>query len=299
MPDLNSDDEDSEVDNAVVGCLGFLPLAGQESPVKTAPPDSEKTPSKTDIAAASPGAVGTDPESQSEFRKERAAAEQLREKEKLDIGHMQRQYMRMRKLQKKNMLVFNSFANQTSRPKNEMRSKAINHLFIDLPSIEKEKKGERHARYPFLKPIASVNHRSPDVKYTEDGSYSANQEISGTIKNVLKTDETTNVSMQSVESESLDVELLGKCNVKSRPNSQNRTSNDTKKDAKSTVTGKNLCSSTFIVDKNALYPANFKPFPQRTQMPKSKLFMSNHLANSSNKGKQVKNSNNLSNMPVR
>ena len=297
MPDVISDEEDSEADTAIVGCLGFLPLSGQETPVRTLPPESERTPSKTDIAAASPGAVATDPESQSEFRKERAVAEQRREREKLDIHHMQKQYMRMRKLQRKNMLVFNSFANQTTRPKNEVRSKAINHLFIDLPSFDRDKKSQRHVRYPFLKPAANGSSRIPNARQTNDRIYNASEEIEGTIKNSINGRETRKTTIQNTENEYPNAELLGYDSVKDVSVSHEKTQKDARKGTQRAVT--DLSSTTFIVDKNAMYPTNFKPFPQRTQTPKSKLFISNQLGGSSNKVKLNKNSNNLSNAPVR
>ena len=302
VPEVISDEEgnDSELDNAVIGCLGFLPLSGAEAPTKPLPSESERTPSKTDIAAASPGAVGTDPESQSEFRKERAEAEKLREKEKLDINHMQKQYMRMRKLQKKNMLVFNSFANQSTRPKNEVRSKAINHLFIDLPSFER--KTQRHTRYPFVTPTAN----GKNVRRMDNAARGASGEISGklTVKNNLSTRDVFKTTIQNAENEySSNEDQLergnGKKKMTTQRNTQKNTQNDTRKDKEHTVTESILYSTNFKVDKNALYPANFKPFPQRAQTPKSKFFISNQLGNSSNKSKQIKTTNALSNSSVR
>ena len=292
VPDVISDEEDSEVDNAVVGCLGFLPLSGQETPIKTLPPESLRALSKADIAAANLGTVGTDLESQSGFQKEKAAAEQRREKEKLDINHLQKQYMRMRKLQRKNMLVFNTFTNQTSRPKNEVRSKAINHLFIDLPSLDKEKKSQRHVRYPFLAPTPN---RVPNVVRSEDRIHNTSDEVVESIKNSLNARETTKATVQNAETECQNVELLGFDHVKNRSSSQQRD----QKEAKKYTQRADLCSATFIVDKNAMYPTNFKPFPQRAQVPKSKLFISNQLGGSSGKRKQSKSPNSLSNPPIR
>ena len=278
----------------MVGCLPFLPLSGQETPAKTLQSESERRISKTDIAAASPGAIGTDPESQSAFRKERAEAEILREKEKLDINHLQRQYLRMRKLQKKNMLVFNSFAKQTTRPKNELRSKAINHLFIDLPSFEKEKKTQRHTRYPFVMPPANgrENSHNSGRKQASNGSVEGNADRL-TVNSMFNARDAMRTTIRNVENDYAQTEPLRNSNAKHKTNRQRSTQHD----MQAANTDGNLLSMNFVVDKNAMYPTNFKPFPQRAQNPKSKLFISNQLGNSLSKGKQNKLSS--SNPPVR
>lgn len=306
VPDVISDEEsnDSELDSATVGCLGFLPMSGLESPAKTLPTDSERTPSKTDIAAASPGAVGTDPESQSAFRKERAEAEKLREKEKLDVNYMQRQYMRMRKLQKKNMLVFTSFSNQTTRPKNEMRSKAINHLFIDLPSFDKEKRTQRQTGYPFVTSTTNAKGKTQNARRANESV----GEVSETVQNnnEFDTKESSKTAIKNVveidcsQTEPLQDNARNLINKQknTQKNTQRNTQHDTQHDKIITNVGGSLISTSFKVDKNAMYPANFKPFPQRAQMPRSKLFISNAIGNSLQKGKQ-KNLTNISNTPVR
>ncbi|XP_065067320.1 TBC1 domain family member 30-like isoform X2 [Rhopilema esculentum] len=289
QPDVISDEDgnDSEADNGVVGCLGFLPISSTESLAKAASADLEKTPSKNDIAAASPGAVDTDPDSQKEFSQQRAAAEKRREKENLDINHLQKQYMRMRKLQKKNMLVFNGFTSQTTRPKDEMRSKAINHLFIDLPNFEKDRRKKRVDRYPFTSKIARAN--SANRSQIAGNSSSVISEVGIRKEERVDPGGATTLSYSKVinATETQQVETLrtkpSQDQLKHKVAGGDLDSNDSFLD-----------SSYFRVDRKALYPINFKPFPQRSQVSKSKLLMSNQAT--ATQSKQTKGG---SSAPVR
>ena len=304
QPDIISDEDgnDSEADNAVVGCLGFLPMPGSESPARTLSPESEMAPSKTDIAAASPGAVGADPETQSAFRQQRAEAEKKREKESLDINHLQKQYMRMRKLQKKNMLVFNSFSNQATRPKNEMRSKAINHLFIDLPNFDKEKRKVKNDRYPFNTPKRESFARSDSderAKWnTSIDSTDSNGERDRTIGTDSKSSLMNVINSTQVHSPPTRTEIANGENTSSSKHTA-KIKLKKKWESQDSNLDSNFNSGYFKVDRNAMYPVNFKPFPQRNQMPKSKLLIGSQPGVNTSKVKTAKTNNVVGNAVLR
>lgn len=303
QPDIISDEDgnDSEADNAVVGCLGFLPMPGNESPTRTLSPESEIAPSKTDIAAASPGAVGTDPETQSAFRQQRAEAEMKREKESLDINHLQKQYMRMRKIQKKNMLVFNSFSNQSTRPKNEMRSKAINHLFIDLPNFDKEKRRVKNDRYPFNTPKRESFGRSGSDERAKWNTSIDSTDNNGERDRTVGPDSKASLlnAINSTHSPPTRTEIANGENISSTSKNTAKIKLKKKWESQDSNVDSNLNSGYFKVDRNAMYPVNFKPFPQRNQTPKSKLLIGNQTGVNTSKVKTGKTNNAVGNAVLR
>eukprot|EP00794_Sanderia_malayensis_P005946 gene5946-6636_t len=280
VTDAASDDEgiDSEVDATFTGCFSFIPTTSAEA---SQPSIVEATPSKTDIAAATPGAVATDPECHTAFTKQRVEAERLREKEKLDLTQLQKQYMRMRHLQKRHMLVFNSFANQKSkRTPGTYQSRAINHLFIELPNVDAtggkqrdNKKESAWNRYPLSTGVKESPEKTLALNIVLQKQESTNKRDKniknchlypdGDVKNV---EYKTGKNSASNHSKSTTA-------IKSKQKSASR-----EKDSKKIEYDDYLQSSCFKIDKNAMYPVNFQPFPQRGRlMMKSKLIRNSEL----------------------
>ena len=286
----DDEEEDNEIDPVAVGCLAIFPFPGMDASPSKEISEAEYSPSKTDIGAATPGAVNTDPETQRAFRMQRALAEKRREKENLDLSQLQKQYMRMRRLQQKNMLVFNSILPQSKERRNPNPPSAINHLFIDIPKVETRTKGsthkvrrhdnsdlvtepkDDHSENTTPKPAEATNGKAAHF----DGRSS---ELSNHAKPYLKKDISTSplisVSLHALgkSSEPSDQHLLNN-KAKVAKNGRNFGNVSSKPSSKSThiVKSQNFTQpALFAIDRNALYPANFKPFPQRTHQPKSKL----------------------------
>jgi len=299
-----SEDEDivDSEDEKMIGCLGFVGAhySNNEhtSSIKNAKSNNEKvkgsqTQSKTDITKVTPGAYITDQDAQSAYEAQVRRKEIIRETEKLDLGKLKNQYGRMRRLQQKAMLVFsaNDFKDNTYRSENP--PSAINHLFVDVSKVAPPRtKYRRSTSFPALK--APSKNVTPTLKPLKERKV-VYEENNGNI-NIFSTHQknneqinTENVTLQNPyianEVQTLP-DQLEQCSMeesvkitlnKSDPPPSSKTekhkrhkspSKSKSKDNSKTDTELKSTSLLYQVDKSALYPTNFKPFPHRN--PKRK-----------------------------
>lgn len=242
---------------------------------------------------SSTGAYITDQDARA-YKEQMLAKELLRETEKLDLGKLRNQYGRMRRLQQKAMLVFNAddFKDESYKVKNA--PSAINHLFVDVNNVT----APPRARYrkpsnfpalkapskggpPVLKPVKDptpkfVYEHSTERKQSDDSTETAADVSSSELQRkplersdsfsitnpyvMHEVQDDQNESKPGTTNPGAHAEIMNKSvppnTIKSPPVRSSVPLDDCGGDMKST-------SLLYKVDKSALYPSNFKPFPSR------------------------------------
>ncbi len=191
----------------------------------------------------------------------------------------------MRKVQRKHMLVFNSFGNQNARKKSASQSRAINHLFIDVPNIERYKQKDNKVwnRYPMDSVMQDTSQVISSSTVTlplnrkdlngRTGKSKPNQD--GKTKNISHS---LNDGRRALDHMDCQVKVLK--NSASAPTLKNSKG---KSAARCDEESEGKTDSTYFrIDKNAMYPTNFKPFPQRNSASKSKILFGNQLTSRKN-----------------
>ena len=242
------------------------------------------------------GAYFTDQEARNAYTEQMQEKERLRESEKMDVGKLRNQYGRMRRLQHKAMLVFNAddFKDESYKVKNP--PSAINHLFVDVhnvsappraryrkpsnfPALKAPSKGGSGFTPPLQTPVAtettnSTNNKE-ETKIVHESANGAGYEKSSLKKqnSFSITNPYVMLEVQGNEDESnatndpdahahiMKNQTVPK-KIRTAPNSQQHLSAPMKKDA-NFANELQSTSPLYKVDKSALYPTNFKPFPKR------------------------------------
>ncbi len=174
----------------------------------------------------------------------------------------------MRKLQKNHMLVFNSFSTQNSGRKVNS-SRAINHLFVDKPNIERGHKDGKH--------------EIPPNRYLVDSNLARNSAVPMILKYELKAER----KHSQKANQNSGVKNFGQktSQLCSQLSPQVRRDEPVIRCKSASTKSRNSCfvsrysyknkdddpdSPCFKVDKNAMYPVNFKPFPRRSHSFRTK-----------------------------
>lgn len=293
-----SDEEVAESeDEGMVGCLGFV-SSQSDSPIKhRSRSEARKTmrQSKSDITKATPGAYITDQDTRNAYKAQIKEKEILRETEKMDLGKLRNQYGRMRRLQQKAMLVFNSndFKDESNRLKNPPC--AINHLFVDVskvapprtryrkpsnfPALKAPSKGT-----PSLKPVKESSSKiihendfSNSIMTTSQNNNRVNSSISPNVMadNASFTSPYVTREIQAIPDEP-EAHAFSSCDDTASTPNTNSFHNNTKIQNTIHFNKKNdaeLKSTSLLyqIDKSALYPSNFKPFPHRNSNARRKV----------------------------
>jgi len=231
------------------------------------------------------------------------AKELMRESEKLDVNKLRNQYGRMRRLQQKAMLVFNAedFKDESYKVKNP--PSAINHLFVDVnnvtappraryrkpsnfPALKAPSKGGGSTPAPLKPPTKEVTpSKVVDENSAKDGETSITstkialrKQDSFSITNpyVMLEVQGDNDEVKAVNDPDAHAHMMKKATplnqIRSAPKTQQqqqqqqqqRLSAPVRKELASTSSGElQSTSPLYHVDKSALYPSNFKPFPKR------------------------------------
>ncbi|XP_066915732.1 TBC1 domain family member 30-like [Clytia hemisphaerica] len=239
--------------------------------------------SKNDITKVTPGAYITDQEARNAYKEQMRAKELMRETEKLDVNKLRNQYGRMRRLQQKAMLVFNAddFKDESYKVKNP--PSAINHLFVDVNNVVAPPRARyrKPSNFPALKTLGKGGPPAPPRPIKESPKVvheSTSSKGEGETKTSLKKQDSFSITNPYVmlevqgngdESDAInDPDAHAHIMKKTAPTNKirsaptNQLSAPTKKDS-NLSSELNSVSPLYKVDKSALYPTNFKPFPKR------------------------------------
>ncbi|XP_012560587.1 TBC1 domain family member 30 isoform X1 [Hydra vulgaris] len=287
-----SDEEDSAADDQVPGCLGFVNVQHDHvTNKKSEHLKKSASNGKSDITKVTPGAYITDRESQNTYEEQMKENERIRENEKLDLAALQSQYGRMRRLQQNAMIVFNSdnFKKDTNSLK--VSPSAINHLFVDVSKVAPPRiRYSRRSRkqFPALKapskgvpsliPVKDdmvikdgdedviVHVQKTTINSIESKPYEAS-EIGQLFERGLEKKDYQNDNGSVINSNSFPTSPINlKLDLNSSGNAGfQKLKNTNKKKLLPIVNETDLKSSSglFNVDRSAIYPPNFNPFPER------------------------------------
>ncbi|XP_065673556.1 TBC1 domain family member 30 isoform X2 [Hydra vulgaris] len=287
-----SDEEDSAADDQVPGCLGFVNVQHDHvANKKSEHLKKSASNGKSDITKVTPGAYITDRESQNTYEEQMKENERVRENEKLDLAALQSQYGRMRRLQQNAMIVFNSdnFKKDTNSLK--VSPSAINHLFVDVSKVAPPRiRYSRRSRkqFPALKapskgvpsliPVKDdivikdgeedviVHVQKTTISSIESKPYLAS-EIGQLFERGLDKKDFQNDNGSVINSNSFPTSPINlKLDLNSSGNAGfQKLKNTNKKKLLPIVNETDLKSSSglFNVDRSAIYPPNFNPFPDR------------------------------------
>lgn len=246
------------------------------------------------------GAYITDQDTRNAYKEQLRATELLRESEKLDLGKLRNQYGRMRRLQQKAMLVFNAddFKNESYKAKNP--PSAINHLFVDVNNVTAPPRARyrKPSNFPALKapsksgsPVLKPYKESPKFVYEGDVRHNRGRASSmGSMSDTTSADNHSRQKHSLERSESFSITnpyVMHEVQAKDDKQDNNNTGT-ANPDAHAEIMHKSVPSTSmktppvkapisseetgamkstsllYKVDKSALYPSNFKPFPNRS-----------------------------------
>ena len=225
--------------------------------------------------------------------------ERIRENEKLDLAALKSQYGRMRRLQQKAMIVFNAdnFKKDTTSVK--IPPSAINHLFVDVSKVAPPR--TRYTRragkqFPALKaPSKGVPPLIPakgdtvlyegvedtdvlvqktTIDSTESKPYVAS-EIGEIFENCTEKKDINSIQHSKINANSLPTSPI-KSKLTSNPSVNDvfhKLKNSNKKISMGVINDSDLksMSALFHIDRSAIYPSNFNPFPHRSCSSKKYL----------------------------